>query len=115
MKRFGRFAKAATGKASSEPAYCAGHVLTEAIPAAAPPSVHVGSPDLEHLEQTADSQRQSALLRLPAEVRLRIYDEVFREAGLAQHVYVKDGRYTHTACITDHDAPDERQVEVAKT
>lgn len=105
MKRFDHWLK-------GEPAYRAGHVLTEAIPAAAPPSV--GSLDPEQLEQTANAQRQSAFLRLPIEVRHRIYGEVFVEAGLAQHIYVKDGRYTHTACMTDHDAPDERQVEVEK-
>lgn len=96
-------------EAPPEPAYLAGHILTEAIHAEIPPAT---SPDPESLERTAHDQRQSALLRLPIEVRRQIYDDVFEGAGLTQHVYVKDGRYTHTECITDHDAPDERQVEM---
>lgn len=92
-------------------AYLNGHILTEAVPAEAPPST---PPDAESLEHTADDQRQSLLLRLPIEVRRRIYDAVWEEIGLTQHVYVKDGRYTHRACITDHDAPDERQAEIRK-
>ena len=93
----------------SEPAYLAGHILTDAIHAEAPP---IASPNLDELERTADGQRQSAFLRLPMDVRRQIYDNVFNDANLTQHVYVKDGRYTHTPCITDHNAPDERQVEI---
>lgn len=100
-----------TDEGPSEPAYLAGHILTEAIHADVPPTT---APDPEELERTADDQRQSPLLRLPIEIRRYIYDDVFEDAGLTQHVYVKDGRYTHTRCITDHDGPDERQVEVGK-
>lgn len=113
LKQFGhRFTALVTpDEGPSESAYLARHILTEAVPASPSPLTVT---DLENLERTADPQCQSALLRLPIEVRVRIYDEVLEEAGRTQHVYVKDGRYTHTACVTDHDAPDERQVEVEK-
>lgn len=87
------------GGGPTQPAYLAGHVLTEAIREGQPGTW----PDKIELECTADYQRQSALMRLPIEVRRRIYELMFEEAGLAQHVYVKDGRYTHTTCITDHE------------
>ena len=113
LKQFGhRFTALVTpDEGPSESAYLARHILTEAVPASPSPLTVT---DLENLERTADPQCQSALLRLPIEVRVRIYDEVLEEAGRTQHVYVKDGRYTHTACVTDHDAPDERQVEVER-
>ncbi|SPO00284.1 uncharacterized protein DNG_03129 [Cephalotrichum gorgonifer] len=112
MKIFGRRSKPPPPPADegpSEPAYLGGQVLTEAIRAEAPP---IATPDLEDLERTADYQQQSAFLRLPIEVRSPIYDMVFDQADLVQHVYVKNGRFTHATCITDHDAPDERQIEV---
>lgn len=93
--------------------YLPGHILTDAVPEAAPEGPPV-FPDANLFEQTADSQLGAVLLRLPIEVRLQIYDELWEDAGYTRHVYVKDGKYTHTKCITDHDAADERQVEVAK-
>lgn len=93
--------------------YLPGHILTEEVPEAAPEGPSV-SPDADVFEKTADSQLGSALLRLPIEVRLQIYDELWEDAGYTRHVYVKNGAYTHTKCITDHDAEDERQIEVKK-
>lgn len=98
------------GRGPPRPAYFDRQVLTDAIPTWVGPS----APATETLENTADSQRQSILLRLPIEVRQRIYDKAFEEAGLTQHIYVKEGRYAHTPCITDHDAPDERQAEIQR-
>lgn len=93
--------------------YLPGHILTEAVLEAAPGGPPV-SPDADVFGKTADSQLGSALLRLPIEVRLQIYDELLEDAGYTRHIYVKNGAYTHTKCITDHDATDERQVEVKK-
>lgn len=113
MKRLKRRSKTAFPAecALSELAYLAGHVLTEAVHVDTPPAT---SPDHGELERTANDQRNSAFLRLPIEIRRQIYDIVFAEAGFTQHVYIKDYHYAHTTCITDHDAPDERQVEVGK-
>lgn len=101
--------------------YLPGHVLTEAIPDKVreerPEERLEGSltlPNLEEFDRTADDQRESALLRLPIEVRRQIYEATWEAAGSTRHVYIKDGRYTHTTCITDHDAPDERQIELSK-
>lgn len=94
--------------------YLPGHTLTEAIPEKAPEEPPT-PPDADEFERTANSQRESALLRLPIEVRRQIYDAAWEEAGLTRHIYIKNGCYTHTSCITDHDAEDERQVELWRT
>lgn len=94
----------------SAPAYLAGHVLTEATPARSTSATRTNQ---VNFERTAHEQRQSVLLRLPVEVRQCIYDKVVTAAGLTQHIYVKDGRYTHTACVThDHEGRDDRQIEL---
>ena len=98
-------------RGADDPDYLTEHILTEAIPAKSRAAA-VCTTDPADLERTANKQRQSALLRLPIEIRRRIYNHAFEDAGLTRHVYVKKGRYTHTACITDHDAPDERQAEM---
>ena len=95
------------------PAHLSGHILTEACPTDPDPA-HLDAPNLADFERTADAQRQSPFLRLPIEVRRRIYDNVWEDAGHVRHIYVKDGRYTHTARITKHNGPDERQEEVHK-
>ena len=72
-------------------------------------------PDKEQLERTANAQTQSHLFaRLPLDIRLRIYEEVFKHSGLVQHVCKSprgDG-YTHWPCSTDHDGEDDRQLEL---
>lgn len=93
--------------------YLPGHILTDAVPN----TVSEGSPappDTNVFEETADSQLDSALLRLPIEVRLQIYDELWEDAGYTRHVFIRNGAYAHMKCITDHDAADERQAEVEK-
>lgn len=99
-----------TAEGPPGPSYLAGHILTEAIPSVTTSATRTNQEDIE---RTAHEQRQSIFLRLPTEVRLRIYDEVIKEAGLTQHIYVKGGRYTHTACITN-EVRDDRQTEVEK-
>lgn len=97
--------------------YLPEHVLTEAIPDKAhdwAPGEQDIDPDLEEFDGTGDSQRDSALLRLSIEIRRRIYDLLWEDAGLTRHIYIKHGRYTHTTCITDHNAEDDRQVELWK-
>lgn len=89
------------------------HILTEAIPKPLPTTPHL-YPNSSVFEQNAHNQSQSPLLRLPAEVRQQIYAEAWESAGLTRHIYVKDGHYTHTTCITDHEAEDERTTEVEK-
>lgn len=97
--------------------YLPGHIFTEAIPDKAseePSNESLTLPSVQEFDRTANSQRESALLRLPIEVRRQIYDAVWEAAGLTRHIYIKDGRYAHMTCITDHDGPDERQVELWK-
>lgn len=53
------------------------------------------------------------LLKLPQEIRNLIYAAVWEDEGLTQHVYLSHGYYTHGRCITNHAAPDTRQVEAA--
>ena len=114
-RRYWRFGRARSrSKQFPDPkSYLPGHVLTEAIPDEAPEEQHTAL-NLEDFDRTGDSPRGSALLRIPIKVRRRIYDLLWEDAGLTRHIYVKDGRYTHTTCITDHDAEDERQVELWK-
>lgn len=92
------------------------HILSEAEPAssAADPATGPKYPDSEQFWLSAHHQDQSPLFKLPYEVREAIYRHLLRSAGLKRHVFVADGRYTHTRCITDDDGPDERQVEVER-
>ncbi len=46
---------------------------------------------------------QSKFFQLPPEVRQTIYLELWRSAGLAQHIFLQDGQYAHAPCITKHD------------
>ena len=72
-------------------------------------------PDNEKLERSANAQTQSRLFaRLPLDIRLRIYDELFKSSGLVQHICESprgDG-YTHWPCTADHDGEDARQLEL---
>ncbi|KAH8681909.1 hypothetical protein BX600DRAFT_447481 [Xylariales sp. PMI_506] len=71
-------------------------------------------PNQSKIESKAHRQPQSWLLeRLPLELREQIYMDIWRDAGLTQHIFIHPkGGYTHSTCVTDHHAPDSRQVEI---
>ncbi|KAI5920168.1 hypothetical protein F4810DRAFT_684280 [Camillea tinctor] len=58
------------------------------------------------------NQDQSLFFRLPQEIRNAIYLEVWRAAGLSQHIiYHKDqSHFCHWPCISDFSTEDDRQV-----
>ncbi|GKT48488.1 uncharacterized protein ColSpa_08669 [Colletotrichum spaethianum] len=98
-----------------------GHVLTEAEPASPTipePAAGPKFPDADGFRASAHHQRQSVFFRLPYEVREPIYRQLLRAAGRRQHIFVANGRYTHTRCLIDDDedggGPDERQVELRR-
>jgi hypothetical protein len=71
-------------------------------------------PDQLRIQSTSSAQTMSPLFRLPAEIREAIYLALWRSAGLSQHILVHHGGYTHAQCVTDHEAPDERQEELQR-
>lgn len=71
-------------------------------------------PNLSKFQVTLKDQAKCLFFRLPVEIRELIYNEIWRTAGLRQHILIRNGYYTHIRCITDHNAPDERQVEVGR-
>ncbi len=76
-------------------------------------SRHRKYPNLEKFQAKAKAQLQSRLFLLPLEIRQLIYLELWREAGLGQHIFIYRGGYTHAPCIlSDQNAPDDRQVEI---
>ncbi|KAK1994034.1 hypothetical protein LX36DRAFT_543139, partial [Colletotrichum falcatum] len=52
--------------------------------------------------------------QLPPEIRMQIYREFWVVAGVKRHVFLHESKTTYSPCITDHTAPDERQIGVAK-
>ncbi|KAK2031030.1 hypothetical protein LX32DRAFT_637537 [Colletotrichum zoysiae] len=52
--------------------------------------------------------------KLPPEIRVQIYQEFWAVAGVKRHVFLHNYEITYSPCITDHTAPDERQIGVAK-
>ncbi|KAK1960017.1 hypothetical protein LY78DRAFT_685481 [Colletotrichum sublineola] len=52
--------------------------------------------------------------QLPLEIREMIYREFWAVAGVRRHVFLHECKITYSPCITDHTAPDERQIGVAK-
>lgn len=53
------------------------------------------------------------LSRLPQEIRHRIYLELWREAGLEQHIVRREERYVHLRCLVDqYSAIDNRQSQI---
>ena len=70
--------------------------LPESIPAA-------------ELAESAHDQFESAFFgKLPHEIRRQIYEELWRATGTSHHVFHHGGRLRRCACITDHEAADER-------
>ena len=82
----------ARGEGPSDPAYLAGQVLTEAVPAEPPPLVRIYP---ENFDSTSNDQRQLALLRLPIEIRQRIYKKSSRRLAPLK-IYTSRAAATHT-------------------
>ena len=65
---------------------------------------------------TARDQFESAFFgKLPLEIRQQIYEELWRmTGGGSHHIFHHSGRLRRCACVTDHDAEDERDGIVEK-
>ena len=59
---------------------------------------------------SAQNQFESAFFgKLPLEIRRQIYEELWRTTGgESHHIFHHSGRLRRCACVTDHDAEDER-------
>lgn len=71
--------------------------------------------DREHLDNViVNSQPGSLFLtHLPLEIRHRIYLELWREAGLEQHIVRREGRHVRLGCLVDqYSAIDNRQSRI---
>ncbi|KAM0203342.1 hypothetical protein ACHAQI_010403 [Fusarium lateritium] len=66
-------------------------------------------PDPEAIAQRADQQSLSPLVQLPSEIKELIFQELWRDEGLAQHLILRRGRVVGMTCVTDIAAPDELQ------
>ncbi|KAL6915125.1 hypothetical protein FSHL1_012798 [Fusarium sambucinum] len=67
-------------------------------------------PEQETIAQRANPQFTSALVQLPTEIKELIFEELWRDAGLSQHLILEGGRVVGLKCITDVTAPDELQT-----
>ncbi|OHE91146.1 hypothetical protein CORC01_13557 [Colletotrichum orchidophilum] len=60
-------------------------------------------------------QGQSSFFRqMPPEIRHQIYQHFWVSAGVQRHAFLSDRKLLFSPCVTDHEAPDERQIGVAK-
>lgn len=67
------------------------------------------------LRRQAYPQGQSHLFRrLPPEIREQIYKEFWVACGVERHAFLEDGNMRYSPCVTDHEAPDERQLGLAR-
>lgn len=71
-------------------------------------------PDLGDMVSKVQPHDGPALMGLPREVRNLIMDILWNDAGIAQHIVFRRGRYTSSKCVTDHSAPDDLMKECAK-
>ncbi|EGY16987.1 uncharacterized protein VDAG_08151 [Verticillium dahliae VdLs.17] len=72
-------------------------------------------PDYHAIASTMRPQPKTAtLMQLPLEIRIAILEELWKDAGFAQHIIHCKGRYVRARCVTDHAAPDELMEECAK-
>ncbi|CAF3540103.1 unnamed protein product [Fusarium graminearum] len=69
----------------------------------------------EAISQPANPQSPSALVRLPTKIKEMIFQELWKDAGLSQHLILRDGRFSGMKCVTDVTAPDERQAKCERT
>ncbi|KAM0499110.1 hypothetical protein ACHAP8_005819 [Fusarium lateritium] len=58
-------------------------------------------PEQETIAQRANPQFTSALVQLPTEIKELIFEELWRDAGLSQHLILEGGRVVGLKCITD--------------
>ncbi|KAG8361380.1 hypothetical protein FVEN_g760 [Fusarium venenatum] len=72
-------------------------------------------PEQETIAQHANPQFTSALVQLPIEIKELIFQELWRDAGLSQHLILGRGRVVGMKCTTDVTAPDELQATCQKT
>ncbi|KAK1837910.1 hypothetical protein CCHR01_19468 [Colletotrichum chrysophilum] len=52
--------------------------------------------------------------RLPPEIREQIYKEFWIACGLERHAFIEDGVTRYSPCVTNHEAPDERRLGLAR-
>ena len=79
----------------------------------------VGSDAVTQIPHVPDEQMHSPFFnKLPLEVRQNIYHQLWLSAGITQHIYRAGNspfaELSHAACITDPDAKDPRDEEVAR-
>ncbi|KAL6415755.1 hypothetical protein AUP68_02322 [Ilyonectria robusta] len=71
-------------------------------------------PDPAAIASKAQQQSNSPLLRLPAEIRNAIIQELLHDAGVSQHIMFQRGRYVRARCVTDHTASDDLMDDCRK-
>ncbi|KAH7165279.1 hypothetical protein EDB81DRAFT_838087 [Dactylonectria macrodidyma] len=71
-------------------------------------------PDPAALASKAQPQSDSALMQLPSEIRNVIFQQVWQDAGVSQHILLQGDRYVLARCVTDHAASDDLMDECAK-
>lgn len=72
-------------------------------------------PDLEAIDSKTQPQRGSTLMQLPLEIRNAIFQELWNDAGVSQHIVLQDNRrYLRARCVTDHTRPDSLMDECAR-
>jgi hypothetical protein len=74
------------------------------------PTVNGGSrPQPQDIARRADPQTASALVQLPTEIKEIIFQELWNDAGLFQHLILRHDRVFGMKCITNISALDELQ------
>ncbi|KAK7927344.1 hypothetical protein PG985_004342 [Apiospora marii] len=63
-------------------------------------------PDPDAMALDLHTQSNSALMRLPLEIRDAILKESWMGAGVSQHLVVRNGHLQHATCVCDHAASD---------
>ncbi|KAI2633557.1 hypothetical protein GGS26DRAFT_51116 [Hypomontagnella submonticulosa] len=79
------------------------------------PKSSATTPNVARLRETAHRQFRSVLFgRLPREIREMIYIECWKASGIKQHVFIRNGRLTHSPCLLASDETDERLEELQR-
>lgn len=68
----------------------------------------------EGIASTSRQQKDSALMRMPPEIRCLILENLWNDAGAVQHIILQNGRYTSKKCVTNHSAPGDLMQECAE-
>lgn len=69
----------------------------------------------EAIAWRANPQTASALVQLPTEIKEMIFREIWKDAGVFQHLILRRGRVIGMKCVTDITAPDELQESCQTT